>query len=177
MIEVKTETNLTRITILNYESYQDYQIKTKSKPNKNQSIPKSKPNTNNNVDNDNNVNKKITYNNFIDLLKDKTYLQKYGFDMIDEFVGYWTEKTINGKKYKFQTTKNKTFEISKRLGLWSKQDYNGTYKKHKEKLIQIEQDKYLAEAKKNAYKNPMTDVMESKEFDLDALLEEINNLE
>ena len=30
---------------------------------------------------------------------------------------------------------------------------------------------------KNAYKNPMTDVMEGKEFDLDALLEEINSLD
>ena len=157
MLLLKTNTQSTHITICNYETYQDSQTANNTQTKRKQHTDNTRTTTNNNVDNvdnDNNVNKKITYNNFIDLLKDKTYLQKYGFDMIDEFVGYCREKSINGKKYKFQTTKNKTFEISKRLGLWSKQDYNGTYKKHKEKLIQIEQDKYLAEAKKNAYKNP-----------------------
>ena len=35
---------------------------------------------------------------------------------------------------------------------WSKQDYKGTYKMHKEKLINIEKDEYLKKAKENAYR-------------------------
>ena len=53
MIDINTETNLTRITICNYESYQDSQ--TTNKPSSNHQQTKSKPltNTNNNANNDN----------------------------------------------------------------------------------------------------------------------------
>ena len=134
MIEVKTETNLTRLTILNYESYQDYQIKTKSKPNKNQSIPKSKPNTNNNVDNDNNVNndnnKNLIQSSIIRKQKFINQVLAEGLkhtpmvapNICDDFTDYWTEMNRSGTKMKFEL--QQTFDISRRLNRWIKNDFN-----------------------------------------------------
>ncbi len=158
MILLKTDTQATYITICNYDTYQDKQISNKMQTNIKQNANKYQTKTNNkdNKDNkDNNVNndnKKITINSFKDLLKDNVYLKKYGFDMIEEFVDYWIEPTINGKKYKFET--EKTFDIKKRLNKWSKNDFTGYYKMHKEKLINQEKEEYYKKAEQEAYKDP-----------------------
>ena len=150
MIEVKTTSKTTRITICNYLTYQDSQTKKKSKTNRKQTANKLRTNTNNKDNKVNNVNKKILLEDFENLLKDEECLNKYGLDMITEFVDYWIEPTLDGKKYNFQL--KKTFHIKKRLATWSKQDYKGTYKMHKEKLINIEKDEYLKKASENAYR-------------------------
>ena len=125
MIEVKTETNLTRLTILNYESYQDYQIKTKSKPNKNQSIPKSKPNTNNNVDNVNNVNnvnkRKDIFINQV-CAEGLKYTPMIEPNKIEDFNDYWTE--MNKSKTKMKWELQNTFDIGLRLKRWIRNDFN-----------------------------------------------------
>jgi hypothetical protein len=46
----------------------------------------------------------------------------------------------------------KTFDYNLRLQYWSRKDYNGTYREHKEQLIKKEQDEYLRNAEENAYK-------------------------
>ena len=46
------------------------------------------------------------------------YMEQYGKALIREFFDYWTEHNENGKKMRFE--KEKTFEISRRLARWSK---------------------------------------------------------
>lgn len=46
------------------------------------------------------------------------YIEQYGKTLIREFFDYWTEHNENGKKMRFE--KEKTFEISRRLARWSK---------------------------------------------------------
>ena len=141
MILLKTNTQSTHITICNYDTYQENQIADKLKTNRKQTANKLRTNTNNNVNNDNNVNKIIT---------NKEYLDKYGYDMLKAFVDYWTEKKPNGRKKKWDM--EKTFDIDLRLQKWAKNDFDGYYKKHKQDLINKEQDEYLKKASENAYR-------------------------
>ena len=124
MIEVKTETNLTRITILNYESYQDYQIDYKSKPKQNKSTPKSKPNINNNVNNVNNVNKRK--NIFINQVcaEGLKYTPMIEPNKIEDFNDYWTE--MNKSKTKMKWELQNTFDIGLRLKRWIRNDFNSS---------------------------------------------------
>ena len=46
------------------------------------------------------------------------YIEQYGKALIREFFDYWTEHNENGKKMRFE--KEKTFDISRRLARWSK---------------------------------------------------------
>ena len=50
------------------------------------------------------------------------YIEQYGKTLIREFFDYWTEHNENGKKMRFE--KEKTFEISRRLARWSKNNNN-----------------------------------------------------
>ena len=70
--------------------------------------------------------------------------------MLKAFVDYWAEKNSRGKKMKYQM--EKTFYIDKRLNTWSKNDYDGYYKEHKQNLINKEQDEYLKKASEKAYR-------------------------
>ena len=80
------------------------------------------------------------------------YKRKYGIEMIQEFVDYWTEMLPNGKKQRWQ--KQKAFDVNRRLIAWAKRDYNGLYKEHKFQLEKIRQDEYLKQAEKQAYLTP-----------------------
>ena len=70
--------------------------------------------------------------------------------LLQAFVDYWCEKSVNGKKMRWQ--KEKAFDIDKRLNTWAKNDYDGYWKRHKELMIQKEQDEYLQKASENAYR-------------------------
>lgn len=50
------------------------------------------------------------------------YIEQYGKALIREFFDYWTEHNENGRKMRFE--KEKTFEISRRLARWSKNNSN-----------------------------------------------------
>lgn len=50
------------------------------------------------------------------------YMEQYGKALIREFFDYWTEHNENGKKMRFE--KEKTFEISRRLARWKKNNSN-----------------------------------------------------
>ena len=158
MLLLKTNTQSTHITICNYESYQDSQTANKKQTTHAQHTDNTRTTTNNNVNKDNNVNKIKTLKvEFI--LNNKRYLDKYGLKLLQAFVDYWCEKSVNGKKMRWQ--KEKAFDIDKRLNTWAKNDYDGYWKRHKELMIQKEQDEYLKNASKNAHKTPE---YQNKEF-------------
>ena len=94
----------------------------------------------------------IIKNNISAIINNKEYKRKYGMEMIQEFVDYWTEMMPNGKKQRWQ--KQKAFDVNRRIIAWAKRDYNGLYKEHKFQLERIRQDEYLREAEKNAYMTP-----------------------
>ena len=94
----------------------------------------------------------IIKNNISDIINNEEYKRKYGIEMIQEFVDYWTEMLPNGKKQRWQ--KQKAFDVNRRIIAWAKRDYNGLYKEHKFQLERIRQDEYLREAEKNAYMTP-----------------------
>ena len=86
------------------------------------------------------------------IINNDDYKERYGFDMVQEFIDYWTEMMPNGKKQRWQ--KQKAFDVNRRLITWAKRDYNGLYKEHKVQLEKIRQDEYLRQAEKEAYMTP-----------------------
>lgn len=49
-----------------------------------------------------------------------TFQDKYEVELLKEFFYYWTEKSDNGKKMRFELSKNQPFNTSRRLGTWKK---------------------------------------------------------
>ena len=94
----------------------------------------------------------IIKNNISDIINNEEYKRKYGIEMIQEFVDYWTEMLPNGKKQRWQ--KQKAFDVNRRIIAWAKRDYNGLYKEHKFQLEKIRQVEYLREAEKKAIMTP-----------------------
>ena len=140
MIDYKTTTQATHISISKYCTYQDSQHTDNTKPTRNQHKTNIRPTTNNNVNNVKNVNnKKInTISDLRDAVFVKNYLDKYGEDMLNEFVEHWGETPLNGGK--MLCLKQKGFVLGRRISQWAKNDYNGYYKLHKEKLHQMRLD-------------------------------------
>lgn len=50
------------------------------------------------------------------------FLETYGKDVLNEFYLYWTEKKPKGRKMKYEM--QKTFDVSRRLARWIKNDFN-----------------------------------------------------
>jgi len=48
------------------------------------------------------------------------YVGKYGREMMNEFFAYWTERSENGKKMRFEM--EKVFDVGRRLATWRKRD-------------------------------------------------------
>ena len=128
MIVVKSNAISTMITINNYKELQQLQTANKSQVNRNQTASKSQVKTNNNDNNINNVNKEQS---FIDLVKkiitDKN--KEVPDNVVDEFCTYWTEKNIAGKKMRWEM--QKTFDISRRLDRWIKNNNDWNIKTKK----------------------------------------------
>lgn len=53
---------------------------------------------------------------FIELLR--PYIATYGKDMLNSFGEYWLEISPKGKKFRFE--KEVTFDVTRRLNVWSK---------------------------------------------------------
>jgi len=104
----------------------------------------------------------IIKNNISDIINNEEYKRKYGIEMIQEFVDYWTEMLPNGKKQRWQ--KQKAFDVNRRIIAWAKRDYNGLYKEHKFQLEKIRQDEYLREAEKKAIMTPEEQRQKIKEI-------------
>jgi biotin operon repressor len=140
-IETRGANNGTLISIINYSTYQNIELiegKQKGKRGANKGQTKGKQRaTNNKKNKDNNKNK----NN--KLFKEECYskdnLDKYGKAMIEEFYLFYSEETQDGKMMKRDTFK--TWSTSGRLVTWSKKDYNGYYKMHKDELFRKRHNK------------------------------------
>ena len=87
-----------------------------------------------------------------EIINNEEYKRKYGIEMIQEFVDYWTEMLPNGKKQRWQ--KQKAFDVNRRIIAWAKRDYNCLYKEHKFQMEKVRQDEYLRKATENAYMTP-----------------------
>ena len=134
MIDYKSNTQLTHITILNYKDLQGIQTANKSQPTHKQITTKSQPNTNKKNKEEIKKNKEIDFLNQVLKIGKGIYNQ----DMLDDFCNYWTERNISGRKMKFEM--QKTFDISRRLAKWHKNSFEWNFKKKEEKLIEEKDD-------------------------------------
>ena len=126
MIEVKSNKQLTMITLLNWDSYQDSKLQTNHK----QITNKSQPNTNKK----NIINKEKDFvQKVLEIGKDK-----YKQDMIDDFSNYWTERNASGHKMKFEMSR--TFDINRRLSRWYRNSFEFKTKSKELKVIQSNDD-------------------------------------
>lgn len=64
----------------------------------------------------------------------KPFLEKYGRDMLSDFYKYWTEPNKSGTKFKQELLK--TWDTSRRLETWSRNDFNKTKPEKKEEIQQ-----------------------------------------
>lgn len=142
MIVVKTTGLGTIVSICNYDTYQDNQIKNKVQTKSKQSADKVQTNTMNKKNKKNNVNKKDINTLMMDFKKeiftDKNE-ETYGHAMLDEFWLFYSEPTQDKKQLKFQTFD--TWSTAGRLSTWSKKDFNGNFKAHKDELFRRNQNK------------------------------------
>jgi hypothetical protein len=111
MIVLTNETKTTRISICNFDSYQEDRNDNESQTNRRRIADESHTNPNKKDKKD----KKDKKEGFKSDLS--PFLEKYGSDMLNEFFMYWTEKTPNGKM-RFETMK--AFSLSRRLSTWAK---------------------------------------------------------
>tara|TARA_Y100001973_G_C5200866_1_gene337522 strand:+ start:917 stop:1681 length:765 start_codon:yes stop_codon:yes gene_type:complete len=106
MIKVKTNSKLTHLTILNYNKLQKNQTATKLQSNQNQI----------HINKDiNKVNKDISKRELDFRLKASELIRGDG---VVEFLDYWTESNISGKKMRFEM--QQTFDIERRFTTWIK---------------------------------------------------------
>ena len=139
MIELKTTGLGTMITICNYDTYQDNQNQNKVQTKSSQSAGKVKTNTMNKKNKKNNVNKIKRTTDLRNEVYSEKNINKYGKEMIEEFYLFYSEPTQDGKKMKFQTFD--TWSTAGRLATWSKKDFNGYFKAHKDELFRKNQNK------------------------------------
>ena len=127
MIDMKTEPNLTRITILNYCTYQDYKTTKKPLTDREKTTSRPEKDTNNNVNKDNNVNnikdreQKFTNEVCAEGIKHTPMIDP---NIINEFSDYWTEPNRSNTKMRFEL--EKTFDIGRRLKRWINNDFQST---------------------------------------------------
>ena len=130
MIETKSTTYSTMITIINYSSYQNLQTSNKTQTESNQKTNKLQSKTNNKENTLNNDNKEIRESKFKDMVS-KLYIDTFPnepVDILESFVDYWTESNISGSKMKFEM--QKTFDPKRRLKKWinNQKEWNITSK-------------------------------------------------
>lgn len=111
MIEFKSNSKLTMITICNYMDYQDSKSETNIKqiPNKYQTNTNKK-----NIKKNKRIYKEEDFIKQVNKISNK----QYSNSMIDDFCNYWTEKNMTSGKMRFKL--EKTFDISRRLARWKK---------------------------------------------------------
>ena len=118
MINVKTNSKLTHLTILNYNKLQRNQIATKSLTNHNQI------HSNKDINKDNKESLKIRFEKFLEKCKDELPNEHPEYD---SFVNWWAEYNEGGSKMKWE--KQKTFNLNMRWATWVKRSRNPETKK------------------------------------------------
>tara|TARA_R110002020_G_scaffold72786_1_gene187064 strand:+ start:2291 stop:3070 length:780 start_codon:yes stop_codon:yes gene_type:complete len=136
MIDFKSNTQLTQLILLNWESYQDTKSQTKSK----QTTNKSQPNTNKKSKEIKKNKEVLTEQKFIDkvLAEGIKITPTVHPEIIDDFCNYWTEKNMTTGKMRFQL--EKTFSIKRRLLRWNKNSFKFDPTLASEKVVKEKED-------------------------------------
>lgn len=123
MIELKNETQTTRLKVCKYEDYQETEketeTQTKRKRNANEThLTPIKESNNNNKEIIHSIeSRKLKFANTL-----KPFVDIYGRDIIKEFYEYWTEPNKSNTKFKQELLK--TWSLERRLKTWTKNDIN-----------------------------------------------------
>ena len=130
MLVVKTTQSYTHFHVCNFEKYQKMQHTNNTRTTHSQQTNKKQTNTNNNdriiTNNDNNVNKrKEKFINEV-LAEGLKHTPMLDPSTIEAFTDYWTEMNRSKTKMKFEL--QQTFEISRRLKTWIKNDFSSDKK-------------------------------------------------
>ena len=160
MIDFKSNTKLTQIILLNWDSYQD----SKSQTNIKQITNKSQPNTkkkNKEVKKNKEKDINIRENEFINksVAAGLKILPNPHPTVVEAFCDYWTERNVSGRKMRFEL--GNTFDIGRRLKRWIRnneewsKDMNGVGTKEMKEKDDIVEKRYreqmrrMREADKN----------------------------
>lgn len=136
MIELKNETQTTRLKVCKYEDYQETenesetQAKRKRNANETQTTPIKESNNNNKDNKDSLETRSLAFKEEV-----KKFSNLYSIDTLKEFYNYWSEPNQTKKKMKFEL--QQTFDISRRLTTWSKREKDFTKKEDKPKNLGI----------------------------------------
>ena len=134
MIELKNEQITTRLTVCNYDNYQDEgnasetQTKRKRNANETQVTPtkegkeSKEPKKVKNIDD-----RKLEFAQTL-----KPFLDQYGKDMINKFYSYWTEPNKSNTRFKQEMLK--TWSLHGRLTTWQSNNFDN-------KTNQVKQDR------------------------------------
>ncbi|MBU2061724.1 MAG: hypothetical protein KKH44_07755 [Bacteroidetes bacterium] len=128
MIQTKNEQVTTRLSVCNYDSYQDIQLAKRSQKDSKRIAKGSQKNTDNNGNNGNNDNNRKTMDErskeFMEELE--LYTNEFPKEMLKDFHRYWSEP--NKSKSKMRCEMEKTWETKRRLATWKGRS-NGKYDK------------------------------------------------
>jgi hypothetical protein len=136
MIELKNETQTTRLKVCKYEDYQETenesetQVKRKRNANETQTTPIKESNNNNKDNKESLETRSLAFKEEV-----KKLSNLYSIDTLKEFYNYWSEPNQTKKKMKFEL--QQTFDISRRLITWSKRESSFTKKEDKPKNLGI----------------------------------------
>ena len=122
MIELKTNTTFTHLTIINYSSYQNLESAKETQKKRKRNTNEMQKKTNNN---DNNENKEIREKKFNDKVKE-LFDEKYpsvDISVLEDFCNYWTESN-NTENAKLRFEREKVFNIQRRLKRWEMNNKN-----------------------------------------------------
>jgi hypothetical protein len=117
MVVIKNEHKTTRLTVCNYDSYQDTRNadETEMKRRRNADETRVKPYKNDkNENNDNNIEERKQ-----EFAQDMVeFSGKFNREMMVDFYEYWTEHGKNDKKMRFE--KQSSFDLGRRLKTWER---------------------------------------------------------
>lgn len=128
MIELKNETQTTRLKVCKYEDYQETenesetQMKHKRNANETQTTPIKESNNNNKDNKESLETRSLAFKESL-----RPFINKFGVDMVKNFYGYWSEPNQSKRKMKFEL--EKTWDTSRRLETWSKRENTFTTSK------------------------------------------------
>jgi len=123
MIELKNETQTTRLKVCKYEDYQenDNESETQMKRKRNANETQTTPIKESNNINNNKYNKESLETRSLAFKSELVpFKKKYSIEMLKSFYDYWTEPNHSKTKMLFEL--KTTFDIERRLRTWSKRE-------------------------------------------------------